>query len=562
MSSPEYTETTFNTPNPEKNQPLSNTEATTAHPTQTAQGSTVESTANDNEFLTDLNTHGTEERTQDEQTQDSEKKIREEITHLALEMAKASDSSKNQNLSSSEKEEILKMVKLLEQKKEELTKTLPSYDPRIAENFRTSTPEGMDIEIGTRKRTASESNLNRSFSESDISQPNRKLKNSSMTSFLLPKKPDQKTQESDGQSESQRKTESETDKVGFTLVARGREKFRVPRSNSKTPKPKSSQRKTTTKPTINTPPPTNDTQKPQTENANKPNQNPKPSTTTENTSKENDENQINKNTDTTDQIQTLWEKYIKSYPTPDANALQRHFRNIYKFLKEQDTNQTKKQDNSTIQLTKEIQEIKQEQIESKQKQEEITKDVKEIKKMLETNNKSVQNTIKQIDKTTQQLGRQNKKEEFPDIIATYAEKCKKQLQYKQIATKNSNKFEFIITFQNNLMIEEEQDFINFLSKNVSTSKFKDTEINFIRVIRDGTAVKIVGRSAEIESLKNEFKKAIGSSENSAHMTLQTKKTSEVMKITALNTHPNVKKKNNARNVAPAITKSVHAKQQQ
>ncbi|CAH0390637.1 unnamed protein product [Bemisia tabaci] len=66
--------------------------------------------------------------------------LRKEILTISLEMAKTSDATKDKNLNEKMKEELFSKLKILEEKKEALTQKLSSFNPAIANQFRTSTP--------------------------------------------------------------------------------------------------------------------------------------------------------------------------------------------------------------------------------------------------------------------------------------------------------------------------------------------------------------------------------------------------------------------------------------
>lgn len=115
--------------------------------------------------------------------------LRKEIGSIGIQLAITSDATKDKNITEDTFSELKKEIEKLENKKEELTQKLSYFDPDIAAQFRTSTPINEETPMETednlrRKRTATSPELNRSFSESDLSQTAKKLKDGSITSFL------------------------------------------------------------------------------------------------------------------------------------------------------------------------------------------------------------------------------------------------------------------------------------------------------------------------------------------------------------------------------------------
>ncbi|XP_072153811.1 uncharacterized protein [Bemisia tabaci] len=480
----------------------------------------------------------------------SEQSLRKEITELGLEMAKLSDSSKNTDLKDNERKEILEAVNQLEKKKDDLTKLLPDYDPVIASKFRTSTPENMETEtINPRKRNSSI--LNRSFSDPDLRINSRNQKpriiDSSQKKILsfFSKQTNSNEQLKDGEET----TEEEDDSWKITgSRGRGRGRNRAIRTGkekptySRTPTPKQNpskpkrEVKNTSIPNLNTKPTSTQTQQNTSNACNSSEQpiNPETLFSSQKSDETNEEaNNQKPGNDNEDKTQSLWEKYIKAHPTPDANALRRHFQKIYTFLEDHFISQQqiiKSDDKPVSQMSKDIQELIRHQSESQKKQQETMDELKAIKKILEKNNQTVQQSIKQIDKTMQQ-GVKNK-EEYP-ALQPYAEKLKKNLQCIQIAKKNENifNFELILKGERRALKKEEDNIIQFLMD--KSKSFQNSKINSIRFANEGATIQISSISTEKESLKTGLQKAINEV-TKEQVDVSIRKSSEVMKIAALN----------------------------
>nr|XP_018915484.1 PREDICTED: probable E3 ubiquitin-protein ligase bre1 [Bemisia tabaci] len=486
--------------------------------------------------------------TNDEKTTE----IRKEITDIALDMAKLSDKSKSTLLKESERKELLENVSQLEKKKEELTKLLPEFDPQIASQFRTSTPEKMDIEETRNSRKRTSSSLNRSFSESDLGTTSRNLKpkisdnsQQKILSFFS------KQTNSKEQLETETETSEEEDSSWQTARNRGRGRGRLrgtrtakgttPRSRTQTPKQTQHKPKKEPNNTNNQNPNVKQRTTSQTRkntsnenNSEKPIINPETlfSSTTSDKTKNETANRTPENEDI-EITQKICENYLKTHPTTDANALRRQFHNLYIFLEEHFMKKhqiNKSDENQVNQMSKDIQEPKNYQNDSLKKHQETMEELKMIRKMLNKNNENVQQSFKQIDKNIQQGVKS--KEEYP-ALQPYAEKLRKNLQCTQIAKKNDNifNFELILKGERKVIKKEERNLEEFLMD--KSKSFQNSKITWIGFSNDGKKIHIKSISTEKENFKNGLQKAINEA-TKEQLEISIKKPSEVMKIAALN----------------------------
>ncbi|CAH0746849.1 unnamed protein product [Bemisia tabaci] len=332
--------------------------------------------------------------------------LRKEIDLIGRQLAITSDATKDKNITEDKFSELKKEIEKLENKKEELTQKLSYFDPAIAAQFRTSTPinqeSPMEIEDNLRrKRTATSPELNRSFSESDLSQTAKKLKDGSITSFLT----------------SAPKYQQKTGEEGFNQAQNSRRNLN--QINSQPQSRKSSITSTKTPKKLKTKPRQEDTQiipptktEDDLEKTSTQNNQQQNVQLTNSTKKPNQTgNPAHSNSSENSNNEKIWERFKKEQTFKKSNITKQDFEliiNFYLKYQEIDPQTTKTEQNTII---KEIQSIKSSNANTQERVDKTLKQIEEVKTLLTKNAQKLEHRINEVDKTVHSLERNQKIEE-------------------------------------------------------------------------------------------------------------------------------------------------------
>ncbi|CAH0384782.1 unnamed protein product [Bemisia tabaci] len=432
--------------------------------------------------------------------------LEQEINKISLQLASLSDSTKDKNMVEEKRNEIKRQIDELECKKEMLTQKLSYYDPKIAAQFRTSTPTGlaqpMDVEEDLhRKRNASSSELNRSFSDSDLTQTSKKWKDGNIISWM-------------------NKNPKKTDNDGFTLVRHRRKNLNTNSSNP------NSQPQSRESGISNTKIPKKLKTAPQQErNQNIPLNSQVPKSTV--TPPENEKHATSK--EERNPKEDIWNAFKDEQICTKLNMKKQDFVQIIEFYTRfQNSGATSSKDMDQHSINKEIQAIMDDNKRTSKKVDDTLSLIKEINKTLMKNTNILENKMNKVDKTVQSLELQQKKEAKTEK-ASYASTLAKIDRANQIAAKSKNNF--IMTLHSPREIPKTQELLNKFVEISST--FMNTKVIRNSILSDKKSVRIEGTTDDRESLRvsleNELKKWTAEENITSALSTQ----SEVMKITGL-----------------------------
>ncbi|CAH0384637.1 unnamed protein product [Bemisia tabaci] len=465
-------------------------------------------------------------------TQTRDTILKEEIQEIGIKLALLSDSTKNKNMSEGNRQEIFEEIQRLETTKELLTQKLSTFNPIIANQFRTSTPIIQDSPMDTeedrnRKRNASNTEMNRSFSDTDLSQTAKKLKDGSITSFLT------------FEPQTTKKNKNEE---GFTQVINKRKKSyltkntinnkqsKIVSSNSNTKSSRNPELKPQQKETQTVPPkkPTNDS-KETTAQSNQQTLPSKPSNVSNRSGQQQMKETKKKeeeNLNSSDSIKKIWEMFKKDPIDKKLNISSEDFETIINYyLKHQnitsDLTKDKSEQNTVIEEIRKI---------NTSNQEKMEKSLKQMESMITKNTQKLEQKIADINKTVHYIEKTQKTEENKEK-ASWSSKLKKIEHATQIAAKDEGGFNYNLTTPREIPKLLATDICRKLQE--TANKTGNTRVRFINILQDHKGVNIQGTSFNKEEVKKNLQSELQKLTESEEINTTEKFQSEVMRISGL-----------------------------